>query len=81
MPKFSPYPLIFGGSVANADASGPQQAEEQPLLATVPQTCQALNCSRTTVFDLLNSGILQRRKIGRATRVTVDSIKKLAGQL
>ncbi len=50
-----------------------------PLLVTVRQACKMLACGKTTVFALINQGSLERRKIGKATRITLDSIKKLAG--
>ena len=55
------------------------EASPFPLLVTVQQACKLLACGKTKVFDLLNQGTLERRKIGKATRITLESIKKLAG--
>ena len=54
-------------------------ANSDPLLMTIEQTTAILNCGRTTVFKLLADEVLERRKIGRATRVTLRSIRQLAG--
>lgn len=51
----------------------------EPFLVSVEETCRLLNCGRTTIFALLSSGTLDRRKVGRATRVTMASIRRLAG--
>ncbi len=69
MPKLNPFPLVLDSA---SGGSG-----DYPQLATIEQTRKALNCSRTKIFDLLNQGTLDRRKIGRATRVTVASIERL----
>lgn len=49
------------------------------ILVTVPDACAMLSCKKTKLFDLLRTNQLERRKIGRSTRITVSSIFKLAG--
>lgn len=51
----------------------------EPLLATVGEAGKLLRCGKTTIFDLINRGLLERRKLGRATRITLASIRNLAG--
>lgn len=68
-----PEPEDISYNAPGSEASSP------PLLVTVHQACRMLNCGKTTVFALINQGTLERRKIGKATRITLDSIKKLAG--
>ena len=58
-------------------ASGVSAVE--PLLVTPKRAGELLGLGKTTVFDLLNKGILERRKIGKATRITLRSVHKLAG--
>lgn len=50
---------------------------QDPLLVTVPQACKLLACGKTTIFGLLSKGVLERRKIGNATRITLCSVHKL----
>ena len=51
----------------------------QPLLATVGEARKMLRCGKTKIFDMINCGQLERRKLGRATRITLSSINKIAG--
>lgn len=53
-------------------------ANENPL-ATVREAEQMLRCCKTTVNTLINAGKLERIKIGRATRITVRSIRAITG--
>lgn len=50
-----------------------------PLLVTVRQACSLLGIGRTHLFQLLNTGVLERRKVGRSTRITLRSVRDLAG--
>ena len=50
------------------------------LLVTVKQACKITNYGRTKIFSLMASGVLERRKEGRSTRITMRSIRKLAGE-
>ena len=50
-----------------------------PLLVTVDRAGELLSCGKTKIFDLINRGQLERRKLGRATRITLSSIRQVAG--
>ena len=50
-----------------------------PLLVTVRQAGSLLGVGKTQVFNLLRLGVLERRKVGGATRVTLRSVRDLAG--
>jgi excisionase family DNA binding protein len=49
------------------------------LLFSIPETCRLLSIGRTTAYQLLKSGLLQKKKIGRRTLITRDSVLALAG--
>ena len=51
----------------------------EPLLATVAETRQLLRIGKTQVFQLLRDHVLERRKVNGCTRITMRSIRKLAG--
>ncbi len=51
------------------------------LLASIPETQRALGIGRSTAYRLIDSGKLERVKIGRRTLIKVTSIKALAGEL
>lgn len=51
-----------------------------PLLVTVQDACKLLGCGKTKVFAMINEGLLERRKLGHATRVTFSSIRRVAGE-
>jgi excisionase family DNA binding protein len=61
------------------DRPAPDVHYVEPVLLTVAQTCDLLNCGRTKLFALLATQQLERVKLGRATRISVRSIRKLAG--
>ncbi|WP_292962346.1 DNA-binding protein [Novosphingobium sp. UBA1939] len=52
----------------------------QPFLVNTRTACRLLGVGRTTLFKHLKSGVLARRKIGRFTGVTMESVKRLAGE-
>ena len=58
---------------------GQSQAELGPFLVTPKQAGELLGVGKTTVFDLLSKNVLERRRINGATRVTMRSIRKVAG--
>ena len=51
----------------------------ESILVGVPQACHALGLGRTKLNELMNEGVLEKRKIGRRTLITTESIRKLAG--
>jgi excisionase family DNA binding protein len=50
---------------------------QQPLLATIPETMGLLRVGRTTVYDLIEKGSLERVKIGKSARIRYESILSL----
>ena len=52
---------------------------DPPLLITVREAGKLLGIGKTATFALLSANVLERRRIGGATRVTLRSVRKLAG--
>ena len=52
-----------------------QVSEDQRLLLRIPQVQFVLSVGRSTVYDLINAGELETVHMGRAVRVTMDSVK------
>lgn len=50
----------------------------EPILVDVSTACALLGVKRTTLFAKLRDQVLIRRKIGRKTLVTMQSIRALA---
>ena len=50
------------------------------LMVTVKQAQVLLSASKSSIFEWVNKGLLERRKIGTATRITLRSIRALAGE-
>ena len=66
-------------NMAAARAGPPlEEAAVEPIAVTVKQACEALSLGTTKVYELIGKGDLETVKIGRATRVKVASIKRLA---
>jgi hypothetical protein len=51
----------------------------EPLVVTVREAGRMLRLGRSTIFELLRTNKLERRRVGQSTRVTVRSIRELAG--
>jgi len=58
------------------DSSAPLE----PLVVTIDEAKTLLKCGTTTVYELMNSGKLERRKIGSLTRITYASIKRAVAE-
>jgi excisionase family DNA binding protein len=52
----------------------------EPLLISIAEAAKALSLGRTSVYELIRTGELETRKMGRRRLVTVASIKRLAGE-
>jgi hypothetical protein len=52
--------------------------EASPLLVTVKGAAQALGVSPTSIWRLTKKKILETRKIGSRTLVTMESIRRVA---
>ena len=66
------------------EASEAKKEDVQPirsgdLTASVAQTEQATGLGRTTIDKLMRDGTLVRKKVGRRTLITVESIERLVG--
>jgi len=48
-----------------------------PKLVTVPRTAEIQSISERSAWRLVSTGQLQSIKLGRSTRVTVESINRL----
>lgn len=51
-----------------------------PLFVSITEAAKALGLGRTSVYELIRTGELETRKMGRRRLVTVASIKRLAGE-
>ena len=85
--------LVMSIRIDPTDTSVPQDADEraqrrsshtrtidlQPLLVTVREAGALLGFGKTKIFQLLECGALERRKVKGATRITLRSVYKLAG--
>lgn len=49
----------------------------EPLAVSVKEACRILSIGRTTAFRLFRERLLERRKIGARTVVTMESIRNL----
>lgn len=49
----------------------------EKLLVSIPDAAAALSVGRTTVYDLMRSGQLDTRKMGRRRLITAASIRRL----
>ncbi len=62
-----------------AKKEGVQPIRPGDLTASVAQTEQATGLGRTTIDKLMRDGTLIRKKVGRRTLITIESIERLAG--
>lgn len=46
-----------------------------PLAVSPKEACTVLGCGLTTLYQLMGSDELESFKIGRATRITTDSLR------
>jgi excisionase family DNA binding protein len=51
----------------------------EPLLVTVAEAGRLLRCGKSKIFEMIKEGVLERRKLGGATRITMASIRHVAG--
>lgn len=50
----------------------------QPLIVDTRTACNLLGIKKTLLFRYLREGVLVRRKLGKKTTVTMESIRLLA---
>jgi excisionase family DNA binding protein len=65
--------------VQRGDPEMAQSLPELPFVLTVQQVQKILRVSKTTAYELVNSGTLESVKIGRTFRVTRSAFAKFLG--
>ncbi|MEO9132346.1 MAG: helix-turn-helix domain-containing protein [Sphingomonas sp.] len=50
------------------------------LLISITDAAKALSIGRTSIYDLIRSGGLETRKMGRRRLITAASLRRLAGE-
>jgi len=66
-------------TVVYVERKGP--AEIKPLLLTVPQAARALGISRTTMYELLNSGDVRYVHLGTCRRIPTQCVEEYVDRL
>lgn len=51
----------------------------EPLTYTIPGVMTATSLGKTTIFALMRDGVLVRRRVGRRTLITAESVRALVG--
>ena len=49
----------------------------EKLLVSIPDAAKALSIGRTSIYELMRSGQLETRKMGRRRLITADSLRRL----
>jgi hypothetical protein len=52
----------------------------RPKFASLEEACNTLHCSRQSLFNYMNKGILKRHKIGRKVLLAWDEIDAVLNQ-
>ncbi len=55
-------------------------SSHSPIFVSVHQACDATGLGRTTVYDLINKGVLKSIRVGKRRLVLAASIRDLASQ-
>tara|TARA_R110000751_G_scaffold2018_8_gene8929 strand:+ start:279114 stop:279794 length:681 start_codon:yes stop_codon:yes gene_type:complete len=63
----------------DADMKEPAPILSGDVVASVAQAMRATGLGRTKINELMNEGTLVRKKLGRRTLITVESIERLVG--
>lgn len=59
----------------------PDDPDPKTLLVPFDRGCEILGCSRATGYRLLARGLIDARKIGSATKLTMESLRRYAASL
>jgi excisionase family DNA binding protein len=60
----------------------PRDATQFPvLLRKIDEAAQMLNCGRSSIYELIDAGRLELVKLGRSTRITDRSVRRLVDEL
>ena len=78
-PKAQPAKEVPADMKANPDPKAPPPISPGDVVASVAQAMRATGLGRTKINELMNEGTLVRKKVGRRTLVTVESIERLVG--
>ncbi len=52
----------------------------EPIFVSIADACNALSIGRTSLYELINDGTLETRKMGRRRLVLAASLRRLAGE-
>lgn len=50
------------------------------LLVSITDAAKVLSLGRTSIYELIRSGELETRKMGRRRLITVNSLRRLVGE-
>lgn len=50
------------------------------LLVSIPDAAKALSLGRTSIYELMRSGHLETRKMGRRRLITAESLRRLVAK-
>ena len=59
----------------------PRDPRVEKLLLTPAEAAVALSVSRTTIYELMNRGLLRSIKLGTCRRIPIDAVRDLIGEL
>lgn len=51
----------------------------KPVTQTIAGSCQYTSLSKSTIYNLINEGRLDVRKVGKRTLITTESLDKVLG--
>jgi excisionase family DNA binding protein len=54
----------------------PQEGTPQRLLLRIPEVAETLGIGRTKIYELIASGELPTIRVGRAVRISVNTLQK-----
>lgn len=52
----------------------------EKLLVSITDAAKSLSMGRTSIYELIRSGDLETRKMGRRRLITAASLRRLAGE-
>jgi excisionase family DNA binding protein len=58
-----------------------QNHDDRPILLSIDEARQKINCSRTKFYELLGSHAIEARKLGRRTVVPDESLRRFVASL
>ncbi|WP_299438934.1 helix-turn-helix domain-containing protein [uncultured Rhodospira sp.] len=64
-----------------ADTMLPAIVTMEPIMVSIPAAMQLLGVGKTTVYEFIEAGHLDARKVGTRTLVVVESMRRLTASL